>query len=314
MSSPLLWGRYVWPIIHLQGMRYDTQTLSKEERASISTFMTTLPSFLPCPACQPHAAAYIKRYPPPLKWSATEEPDQREKEKEVEEVEEQRNDADISSTATNPPGRPYNLPLFCWTVQFHNDVNRRTGKSQYSLQEAWLRFQQTFFHGFTLLNVNTHNEWQKIHSGYKHFLQKLVEEQGSSLDEVYKAPLSMVPLTEQAPHMKTLFRQHCELIDDINRLRAFLQSKGVKVLDKETQWFQQLNQAMAFIQKQEGIINDLRRKEAQLNRRLSERQNQLHEDNKIQIMIYCGLAVCVFAIALTTFFVFRKGCELNVNK
>jgi hypothetical protein len=288
-----MWGRFLWPFIHLTALRYDQQELTEDARQHIRDWFLNLPAFLPCPACVPHATRHIKEFPPPFFSVAA-----------------QKHKTTASLFTEQVPLNEKQSPLFAWTVEFHNEVNERTGKRIFTLQEAWRSLRQHFFEPLQFLHVATMEEWSRQHHALYRYLQDLDPDPNADTDT------AAIPLpcdTADMAQAPILFEQYCRDVDALNRLRLSLQRKGIPVGKEEEAYHQKVTQAHAFIEKQQLTLERLKREEAQLNKRLATKRYQVKKDQQVQMMIYVGLGVCLLAIGCTTFFVFRKGCALNVR-
>ena len=241
-----MWGRFLWPFIHLTALRYDQQDMSEAAREDIRNWFPKLPSFLPCPACVPHATRYIQEYPPPFFSLA------------------QKKLTASLFAGSSLPLTERDLPLFAWSVEFHNEVNERTGKRIFTLQEAWHSLRQHFFEPLQFLHVATMEEWSRQHHALYRYLQDLDPEPQADTDA------TTIPLpcdTADMAQAPVLFEQYCRDVDALNRLRLSLQRKGIPVGKEEEAYHQKVTQAHAFIEKQQLTLERLKREEAQLNKR-----------------------------------------------
>ena len=94
--NPNLWGESFWNVIHYITMAYPDDP-TEEDRQNISAFIKSLQHVLPCETCRNHFKANLITYP-----------------------------------LTNESR--YNF--ITWAVNVHNEVNRRTGKPEMSIDEA----------------------------------------------------------------------------------------------------------------------------------------------------------------------------------
>lgn len=94
--SPSMWGKQAWHFIHLVALQYP-EIPTQEDRDNYLAFFKSLQNTLPCPACSKHFQENMERMPINL--------DSRE-------------------------------GLFKWTVDMHNEVNKKTNKRVLSYDEA----------------------------------------------------------------------------------------------------------------------------------------------------------------------------------
>lgn len=105
-SDPSVWGPSFWFTLHNGAVKYPINA-SKHHRERMKGFILGIPSILPCKQCIPHAIAYLESSKPRLD--------------------------DIVS------GRD---KLFKFFVDFHNSVNRRYGKPEFSYEDAYKLYKQ----------------------------------------------------------------------------------------------------------------------------------------------------------------------------
>jgi hypothetical protein len=97
--NPIVWGESFWNVIHFITIAYpDTPT--EEDKQNVKTFLKSLQHVLPCETCRNHFKSNLITYP--------------------------ITDEVLSSR--------YNF--ISWAVTVHNEVNRRTGKPEMSVDEA----------------------------------------------------------------------------------------------------------------------------------------------------------------------------------
>lgn len=105
---PALWGPQLWHTIHTLAYDYQRKPSNDELRISreeaYANWFNALPKLLPCPGCRMHLALRMQKTPPPIK--------------------------DTQGT----------FKLWEWTVDLHNEVNKSTGKVEYTYDEARLDF------------------------------------------------------------------------------------------------------------------------------------------------------------------------------
>ena len=102
---PPSWGYLVWDTMLIMAMLYPEKP-SEKRRAQMIDFLTNLCPNLPCPGCAGHCEVYQKDHPPDASG---------------------RNE------------------LIKWVVDFHNAVNRRTGKREFTLEEAERTIREKYF-------------------------------------------------------------------------------------------------------------------------------------------------------------------------
>lgn len=102
-SDPSLWGPSFWFTLHNGASKYP-QIASEIQRELMKGYILGIPVMLPCQTCKIHAFEYIQK----------------------------ANEDGILDNIVY--GRQ---KLFNWFVDFHNVVNKRHKKKQFSYQEAW---------------------------------------------------------------------------------------------------------------------------------------------------------------------------------
>lgn len=105
-SDPSVWGPSFWFTLHNGAAKYPISA-SRHRRERMKGFILGIPAFLPCKGCVPHAIAYIEKSKHQLD--------------------------DIVS------GRD---KLFKFFVDFHNKVNQRYGKPEFSYEDAYKLYKQ----------------------------------------------------------------------------------------------------------------------------------------------------------------------------
>lgn len=102
---PPSFGPLYWAVIHMVSQKYDVLDPAfphqNAEREQLKGFYGALAAMLLCPGCAMHCRLYMSQHPPPL--------------------EEANKD---------------NRAMWKWSVDFHNAVNVRTGKPEYSYADA----------------------------------------------------------------------------------------------------------------------------------------------------------------------------------
>lgn len=105
-SDPSVWGPSFWFTLHNGAAHYPIDA-SNHRKKRMKDFILGIPVILPCKGCIPHAIAYIEEAKPRLD--------------------------DIVSGQDN---------LFKFFVDFHNNVNERYGKKQFTYDEAYKIYKQ----------------------------------------------------------------------------------------------------------------------------------------------------------------------------
>lgn len=100
-SDPSVWGPAFWFTLHNSSAKYPIKA-SRHHMQRTKGFILGLPMMLACPGCKPHAIAYIESHKHKLD--------------------------EIVSGRDN---------LFKFFVDFHNKVNARYGKKEFTYQEAY---------------------------------------------------------------------------------------------------------------------------------------------------------------------------------
>lgn len=100
-SNPKVWGPAYWFSLHTSAINYpeNPSSIFKER---MKGRILAIPFEIPCPACRPHASAFIEQHKGQLNQ--------------------------IVNSRKN---------LFNFYVDFHNKVNERYGKKKYTYKEAW---------------------------------------------------------------------------------------------------------------------------------------------------------------------------------
>ena len=99
MKTNLTWGPDLWHVIHVIAKNYPRIPSATQKNACLQ-FVKTISYILPCMKCQRHYMTTITKHP------------------------------------VNPHS---GVNFFTWTIQLHNDVNRKTDKKkkQYTIQQAF---------------------------------------------------------------------------------------------------------------------------------------------------------------------------------
>lgn len=98
-----LWGPPMWFTIHFSAYHYPMNP-TFEQQEDMFNYILSLPTIIPCNRCKKHAKEFIEGYKRTNKIF------------------------DVVRTRDN---------LFKFTVDFHNNVNRRLGKREFTYQEAY---------------------------------------------------------------------------------------------------------------------------------------------------------------------------------
>lgn len=112
---PVVWGPLFWDVIHLLAYVHPVNP-SQHERKNIEEFFVSLGRVLPCPGCAGHYAIWQKQFPV----------------------------AEFSGSRDT---------LLQWTVDLHNDVNRRNQKIERNVAEVKGYLKKKFFN---------RNEWFEL--------------------------------------------------------------------------------------------------------------------------------------------------------
>ena len=99
--SPRVWGRALWFSLHNGALNYP-ENPDQEKKQMMINFILGLPIMIPCDMCKNHAYEYIQSR---------------------------------KNTLHNVVENSQNLFQFFW--EFHNDVNKRTGKPLMSLEAVY---------------------------------------------------------------------------------------------------------------------------------------------------------------------------------
>lgn len=93
---PPIWGNVYWKVIHFTCFSFPNEP-TESDKNTLKVFLETIVDLLPCPGCRKHAKTYI---------------------------------------TNNKPNLNSRLPILFWSFDFHNDVNKRTGKRVLSHDEC----------------------------------------------------------------------------------------------------------------------------------------------------------------------------------
>lgn len=250
--SPLLWGRYYWSVLTLTALRYDHEAMSRDTREQLIQFFRLLPAWLPCPSCSHHIQKYMQTHPLPLGHTT-----------------------DPVVTPSNT-AQPYDTPMVRWTMDLHNVVNERLGKPVLTYEEAWRRFEQTFFHPTQTMGLTVHAQMREDYAQQLAFLTNLYGKHKLDMptpDVLKTHMLDGVEMEDlQWPMVWDTWRQDVELMQSH---RAYLRSQNVPV---ETLWDEyRHNQRLGhlYAKDQMKVIRDLEHKIGTLKRTLADQQQKV---------------------------------------
>tara|TARA_B100000963_G_C22629305_1_gene674047 strand:- start:169 stop:591 length:423 start_codon:yes stop_codon:yes gene_type:complete len=97
--SPPLWGPGAWTFLHYIALAYP-ENPSKKDKENYKHFFMNLQNVLPCQKCSEHYGINLQKYP-------------------------------LDQSLDNHQN------LFRWTVDIHNEVNKKLNKKIYSFEEAY---------------------------------------------------------------------------------------------------------------------------------------------------------------------------------
>lgn len=102
--EPRVWGKYIWTSIHMIALGYPDKP-TQEDKTNYKQFYVNLWKVIPCYKCSINYQKHLKQLP----------------------IDEHLND---------------NMSLFKWTVDFHNIVNKKVGKREWTFEEALEKFRK----------------------------------------------------------------------------------------------------------------------------------------------------------------------------
>lgn len=145
---PPSWGPHVWRVVHLFAYMYKLKPgndeSAQQREDAYAGFFENLCTMLPCPGCEMHCKEKFKTLPPPVR----------------------------GTQGTNE--------LFEWSVNFHNMVNKATGKAEYPLDRAEQDFKDQYL---KVSNLKTRKEQNdQVVEAHERIqkLQKILKENGLS--------------------------------------------------------------------------------------------------------------------------------------
>lgn len=94
--DPNVWGPSLWKFLHIVSLNYP-KSPNQIDKTNYYNFYNNLKTMLPCNTCQMHFTQYLQN---------------------------------------NPPKLNSQMDLITWTIDLHNDVNKRNNKKIYSYDEA----------------------------------------------------------------------------------------------------------------------------------------------------------------------------------
>lgn len=101
--NPKLWGNSFWDMIHYIAMSYPNQP-TDDDKNNIKSFILSLKNILPCEKCRLHLSQNLINFP--------------------------LSDDVLRNKHT----------LFKWSVDLHNEVNLRSGKKIYTIDQAFRKY------------------------------------------------------------------------------------------------------------------------------------------------------------------------------
>lgn len=95
--SPATWGPTFWKLLHITGLQYDGLDHSLARKTAYRSYMLALRNIIPCDKCAEHYT---------------------------------------NSVLSNIESALSNHQLFEWTIDLHNQINRKTGKDELTYAQA----------------------------------------------------------------------------------------------------------------------------------------------------------------------------------
>ena len=114
MVYPNVWGPHQWNMLHMMALVYPEKP-DEERKQSMLAYLSGMCKNLPCPGCSAHCGLYLNE---------------------------------------NRPQVDSKQQLFQYLVDFHNSVNKRLGKREFSQEEALTLYQTKAFDHNTLLELS----------------------------------------------------------------------------------------------------------------------------------------------------------------
>ncbi len=118
---PCVWGPHQWNMLHTIAVAYPDQPDADRQKSSLN-YLHSMCENLPCPGCSHHCNEYLQ---------------------------------------THPPQVGSNESFFAYTVDFHNEVNRRLQKEQWSYSRARETYTAQISDPETLLNLSRADQIRK---------------------------------------------------------------------------------------------------------------------------------------------------------
>ena len=102
--NPKIWGKHAWFFLHTITLQYPVNP-EPIEKSKYKEWFTGLRYTIPCQECRNHYSKYIQKTPP-----------------------------DVTSRET----------LVKWLLDLHNDVNKRSGKKTYTVEDLLEKFDKEY--------------------------------------------------------------------------------------------------------------------------------------------------------------------------
>lgn len=115
---PNSWGYHQWNILHRMAMTYPDKADSARQE-QMQAYLEGMCANLPCPGCAFHCSTYVKEHAPAV-----------------------QNRQDFKR----------------WVIDFHNAVNKRLGKREWSYEEAERKWTQTVYNMREWLEIDRANQ------------------------------------------------------------------------------------------------------------------------------------------------------------
>jgi hypothetical protein len=232
---PGSWGYLLWPIIHLWAKNYPISG-TKTKLAIEEIYKNHLPFLLLCMGCTFHCDEYIAEHPITFQGDAGE----------------------------------YG-PLFKWSVDFHNAVNARTGKRQFTEKEAMQHLHQQCSEPHAQLDILWANELRRVWKERIEWVQKLCRDH--NIDE------SVPPLPEGVGNDSNITRANRIILEDtyaMNSLRQRLMESGIDLQQLESQRNEKMRQAEGYLNDENKEIERLKKQRQSLQEEI---RNLSHQKN-----------------------------------
>ena len=119
--SPIVFGRHGWRWIHLLAITFPENPNAKQKE-DMQQLLKYFFATLPCPACAYHAQVYVTSHSP----------------------------------AVNN-----RMEFISWVNDFHNNVNKRLKKTEYTIEESIEETKKYFFKGNDWDNLPVYEQWRR---------------------------------------------------------------------------------------------------------------------------------------------------------